>query len=103
MWLERRRTLDALACIEAEPLKTGHNKSRELVLRHGLRSRVVDEVEMLETRRDCPRVAAMAATGIGWRGNRYRSARCPRPLNQGLSLVNQGLSLRDDVRRILPA
>jgi hypothetical protein len=24
MWLERRRTLDALACIEAEPLKTGH-------------------------------------------------------------------------------
>jgi hypothetical protein len=46
MWLERRRTLNALACIEAELLKTGHKKSRELVRRLGLRSRVVGEEEM---------------------------------------------------------
>jgi len=72
MWLERRRTLDALACIEAEPLKTGHNKSRALVLRHGLRSRVVDEEEMLETRRDC-------APRRGHGSHRDRMAREPLP------------------------
>src|SRR5258708_5976941 len=72
MWLERRRTLNALACIEAESLKTGHKKSCELVRRLGFRSRVVAEEEMLETRWDC-------APRRGHGNHRNRMAREPLP------------------------
>jgi len=92
MWLECRRTLNALACIEAESLKTGHKKSCELygVLVSATGSWM--KRKCWKCRGIAPRVAAMATKGTGWRGNRYRSARCPRLPNQGLSLVNQGLS-----------
>jgi hypothetical protein len=58
---------------QAEPPKTAHKKSRELVRRLGLGSRVVDEQEMLEMRWDCaPR-----------RGHGYHRDRTPRePLPQ---------------------